>query len=97
VLDISATTPFGAQRLPTVPKRVRQKRLADKILLAFHAACDEQALDVADRLLEVLTKLIKEPPVLPTGIDRRMQQDLTEARERLWNLRYPCPWRTNGE
>jgi hypothetical protein len=97
VVDTSATTPYALQRNATATKRGHNRRLADKILVAFHAACDEHALDVADTLLTVVAKLVKAPPVLPAGFDRRAPQDVTEARERLWNLRYPCPWRTNAE
>jgi hypothetical protein len=97
VVDASATAPFAVEQRAKTSRRPHQRRLADKILTAYYAACDEHALEVAATLLNLVAKLIKHPPNLPTGIDRRKLQDLTEAWERLWNLQYPSPWRTNAD
>jgi hypothetical protein len=66
------------------------RRLSDKILIAFHQACDEHALEVAERLLRVLEKVITAPPPVraPRG-GRRDQDMLIAAHERLWQLRHP--------
>jgi hypothetical protein len=73
----------------TPPRYTR--RLSDKILIAFHQACDQHDFEVAERLLEVLETMTK--PHGPRGLrgsDRRRDQDtLVAAHERLWQLRHP--------
>jgi hypothetical protein len=78
------------------PEKQHRRRLTDKILLAFHAACDEEAVGIAGHLLEVLESVIKHPSFLPARTDRRKPQGLAAPRERLWNIRYPSPWNTNA-
>jgi hypothetical protein len=63
-----------------------RRRLADKVFDAFHAACDEGAIDTAWRLLGLLERVSKHPPMLPAGRDRRKPQNLVGAHERIWNL-----------
>jgi hypothetical protein len=71
--------------------RRRSRRLSDHILTAFHQACDQRDLEVAERLLAVL-ELAVSPRLLPEGVpDRRVQDNLVAAYERLWGLRHPDP------
>jgi hypothetical protein len=77
-------------------ERPRRRRLTDKIISAFHAGCDEGALDIAAGLLSLLQVVVKHPQRLSTGVDRRKPTDLAILRERLWSLRYPSPWNTNA-
>jgi hypothetical protein len=65
------------------------RRLADKILIAFHHACDEKDLEVAARLLNTLESITRRPHKLPAGADRRTKETLIAAYERIWNLRRP--------
>jgi hypothetical protein len=65
------------------------RRLSDKILIAFHNACDEKDLDVAMRLLDVLESTTRRSHTLPTTADRRVKESLVAAYERLWHLRRP--------
>jgi hypothetical protein len=65
------------------------RRLSDKILIAFHQACDQGDLEVAAHLLEVLEFMTSRAPALPTGRDRRSKESLVAAHERLWILRHP--------
>jgi hypothetical protein len=65
-----------------------QRRLADQLLDAFHAACDDHAVEVAWHLLELLERMSRFPTVLPTGSERRRPTDLSGAYERFWNLQY---------
>ncbi len=67
------------------------RRLSDKILIAFHQACDQGDVEVARPLLEVLEFMLKRPPHLPGGVDRRGQESLVAAHERLWQIRHPTP------
>jgi hypothetical protein len=77
-----------SDRPPRGPNR-KQRRLSDHILIAFHFACDQRDLEVADRLLGILERLILRPP--PDGrLERRADlPTLVAALERLWTLRHP--------
>lgn len=67
------------------------RRLSDKILVAFHHACDQSDFEVAECLLRVLEMMIAAPRLpLRTG-ERRDQEALVAACERLWQLRHPDP------
>lgn len=65
------------------------RRLSDKILIAFHHACDERDIEVAWELLNALEFMTLRRSVLPTGAERRVKEGLVAAHERLWYLRYP--------
>lgn len=70
------------------PRQLRRKsRLSDDILKAFHHACDVEELDVADRLLRIMEKVIARLPVAQNGEASLGTQTLSAAHERLWNLR----------
>lgn len=65
------------------------RRLSDKILVAFHQACDTDELDVADQLLLILDRMMGRSPKLNEGNRRRNMESLVAAYERLWHLRHP--------
>jgi hypothetical protein len=71
--------------LVAIPRYSR--RLTDKILIAFHGACDQGEFDIAARLLQVL-EMIFERSHAP-GDRRRNTESLVAAHERLWELRHP--------
>jgi hypothetical protein len=73
-----------ANRAPRHPRR-----LADHILIAFHAACDQRDLEVAERLLAVLAMVVSGRRRQPTAPDRRGKESLVAAYERLFDLRHP--------
>jgi hypothetical protein len=54
-------------------------RLSDRILTAFHQACDERDLEVAERLLAVLAMVIVGRRHQPTAPDRHDQESLVAA------------------
>lgn len=65
------------------------RRLSDKILIAFHHACDQGDFDVADQLIAVLENMLRKNP-MPVDANRRRSLDsLVAAYERLWYLRHP--------
>jgi hypothetical protein len=66
----------------------RKRRLSDKILVVFHLACDQQDLEVAFDLLRVLEFIAGRRPIFPTGRERRAQDILVAAHERLWEVRH---------
>src|SRR5271167_877368 len=72
---------------PATPRYSR--RLSDKILIAFHHACDQGDFEVAGQLLHVLEMMLTRRPLTPDGTRRRNMESLVAAHERLWHLRHP--------
>ena len=84
--DIDAD--FGGEtRTSGAPRYSR--RLSDKILIAFHHACDQNDLEVAEQLLHVVEMLLMRRPSVPDGSRRRSAESLVAAYERLWHLQHP--------
>lgn len=71
----------------TAPRYSR--RLSDKILIAFHHACDQGDYEVADELLRVLEMMLRRRVLSPDLNRRRSMDSLVAAHERLWYLRHP--------
>jgi hypothetical protein len=65
------------------------RRLSDKILIAFHHACDQSDYEVAEQLLRILEMMLTRRPVSPDTNRRRSMESLVAAHERLWHLRHP--------
>jgi hypothetical protein len=65
------------------------RRLSDKVLAAFHQACDQSDLELAEDLLRVLEKIVTERSFPPEANRRRSIESLVAAHERLWHLRHP--------
>lgn len=83
--DISEAGPSRT----VIPRQGR--RLSDKILVAFHQACDQGDFEVADQLLRVLEMMLTRRSVTPDANRRRNIETLVAAHERLWHLRHPQP------
>ncbi len=75
------TTASGAPRYT--------RRLSDKILIAFHHACDQGDFEVSEQLLQVLEMMLTRRPLTPDGTRRRNMESLVAAHERLWHLKHP--------
>jgi hypothetical protein len=65
------------------------RRLSDKILIAFHQACDQSDYEIAEQLLHILELMLKRRPLNPDTNRRRTMESLVAAHERLWHLRHP--------
>lgn len=65
------------------------RRLSDKILIAFHHACDQNDFEVAEQLLRILEMMITRRPMSPDQNRRKNMESLVAAHERLWLLRHP--------
>lgn len=65
------------------------RRLSDKILIAFHHACDQADFEIAARLLEMLELMLNRRPLMPDSNRRRSMESLVAAHVRLWHLRHP--------
>ena len=69
-------------------ERTRQnRRLADKVLLAFNIACDVGDVDTAQDLLNILEEIYRRRNVNRPNDRRKNVESLVEACRRLWNLR----------
>jgi hypothetical protein len=79
--------PRDAGRGASAPRHSR--RLSDKILIAFHHACDQGDYEVAEQLLRILEMMLTRRPVSPDSNRRRNMESLVAAHERLWHLRHP--------
>src|SRR5271165_6475285 len=78
----------GGREIGTaVPRYTR--RLSDKILIAFHHACDQADFEVAEQLLHILEMMLTRRPLTADGTRRRNMESLVAAHERLWHLRHP--------
>ena len=77
----------GRENATGVPRYTR--RLSDKILIAFHHACDQADFEVAEQLLHILEMMLTRRPLTPDGTRRRNIESLVAAHERLWHLRHP--------
>jgi hypothetical protein len=71
---------------PVVQRQRHTRRLSDKILIAFHHACDQGDIEVASSLLAVLEFMTTRSV---GGGERRAKESLVAAHERLWLLRHP--------
>ena len=65
------------------------RRLSDKILIAFHHACDQADYEVAEDLLRILETMLTRRVVSPDSNRRRNIESLVAAHERLWMLKHP--------
>jgi hypothetical protein len=65
------------------------RRLSDKILLAFHHACDQGDYEIAEQLLHILETMLIRRTVQPDTNRRKSIESLVAAHERLWHLRHP--------
>lgn len=75
------------QRSGAQPRYTR--RLSDKILIAFHHACDQNDFEVAEALLKILEMMITRRPASPDQNRRKNMESLVAAHERLWLLKHP--------
>jgi hypothetical protein len=66
----------------------RRRRLSDHVMIAFHLACDQRDLEVAQQLIVILEHMLRRAP--PEGRPKRLldAQPLVAAHERLWSLRH---------
>jgi hypothetical protein len=72
----------------TVPVRRYTRRLEDKLLVAFHHACDVADIEVARHVLHILEVMLSRKSAQPDPNRRRNMEGLIAAHERLWNLRH---------
>jgi len=69
----------------------RRRRLSDHVMFAFHFACDQGDLEVAEQLITILERMLRRPPPAGRPEQRVDAQPLVAAHERLWSLRHPEP------
>ena len=79
----------GREAAPAANAPRYSRRLSDKILIAFHHACDQGDYEVAEQLLHVLEMMLRRRVLSPDLNRRRSMDSLVAAHERLWYLRHP--------
>ncbi len=70
------------------------RRLPDKVLAAFYAACAQHNDDVAWRLLRCLETVIGRPTERSGRRGQQNRESLVGAHEWLWQQRHPAPDRS---
>ncbi len=86
-LETDDDTDGGPKTGAMVPRYSR--RLSDKILIAFHHACDQGDYEIAEQLLHILETMLTRRTVPPDANRRKSIESLVAAHERLWHLRHP--------
>ncbi len=70
-----------------VTQDLRDRRLGDKILVAFNLACDIGDLQTAREILDTLELLFSRPSSYGPADRRKTLEDLVQAHQRLWLLK----------
>lgn len=83
--EFAGGEPARAQAGPSIRRHTR--RLEDKLLVAFHHACDVADIEVARHVLQILELMLARKPAQPDPNRRRNIEGLVAAHERLWHLR----------
>jgi hypothetical protein len=78
-----------ASDLPPATATRYSRRLSDKILIAFHQACDQGDFEIAQILLNSMELLLTRRPMISDSNRRRTMESVVAAHERLWHLRHP--------
>ncbi len=87
--EVPAGRPIEAAPPPLgSPIRRHTRRLEDKLLVAFHHACDVADIEVARHVLDILEMMLARKTVQPDPNRRRNMEGLVAAHERLWNLKH---------
>lgn len=81
--------PDSAPQNRETPPARHSRRLSDKVLIAFHHACDQGDFESAEQLLRVLEDILRRRSMAPDQNRRRSMDTLVAAHERLWYLRHP--------
>jgi len=85
-----AMTEVLARSTSAVAQPRHTRRLSDKVLVAFHHACDSSDLEIAEQLLGTLEVMLARRPLHADVNRRRSLEGLVAAHERLWHLRHPA-------
>jgi hypothetical protein len=89
-LKLSEADETGGETLRQAGNAPRySRRLSDKILIAFHHACDQGDFEIAEQLLHILENMLTRRTVPADANRRKSIESLVAAHERLWHLRHP--------
>ena len=87
--SMNLTLEDAEQRVAPTSHLRHTRRLSDKLLVAFHHACDTGDLEIAEHLLGIIETILMRHTAHPDGNRRRNIEGLVAAHERLWHLRHP--------
>lgn len=88
LFDLISAEPRPAGADPPEARPSYSRRLSDRILIAFHIACDQAELGIAASLLETC-ELAMARGATDANLRRSDEERLIAAFERLWFLRHP--------
>jgi hypothetical protein len=71
---------------PSPPPPAYPRNVSDKVLAAFHLACDQSDLPVAKALLRILDTLAMQRPMPEDSRKKRTMEQLVAAHARRWHL-----------
>jgi hypothetical protein len=77
-----------ALRKQFAPHSRYRRGLSDDLLIAFHAACDQDDLEIARHLIGVLEFSMRRPSIGPKVQESRARRSLVAAHERLWDMQH---------
>ena len=83
--DILVGQPKGRAAVTPV---AHNQRVMDKVAQAFNHACDLVDTEVAERLAQIMDRMVAERSLKADGTRRRAVETLVAAHERLWELRH---------
>jgi hypothetical protein len=86
--ELQDEEPGAADAAAGLPAKRHSRRLEDKLLIAFHHACDLNDLEVAGHVLRVLEMMLGRRPNQPDGSRRRNMESFVAAHERMWHIRH---------
>lgn len=73
---------------PVKPPVAHNQRVMDKVAQAFHHACDIVDVEVAERLVQIMDRMVSERLLKADGTRRRAVETLVAAHEHLWQIRH---------
>jgi hypothetical protein len=85
-VSIASIKASQAGATSALPLPLFSRRIFDKVLTAFHVACDQSDMDVAMALLVIAETLAAHRCVPQDGRRRRVMEQLIAAHERRWHL-----------
>ena len=85
--DDDLLIPDNGGKLAKAPVAHNQ-RIMDKVAQAFHHACDIVDVEVAERLVQIMDRMVSERLLRADGTRRRAVEVLVGAHEHLWQIRH---------
>lgn len=73
---------------PAAAPVAHNQRVMDKVAQALHHACDIVDIEIAERLVQIMDRMVHERLLKADGTRRRAVETLVAAHEHLWQIRH---------